>query len=61
MVREKKVGGQTLFVCDVCGFGYLDEETARKCEEWCTKTGSCSLEITKKAVYFPDPFKKNNV
>jgi len=42
----------------MCGLGYLDEETARKCEEWCKKTGTCSVEVTKKAVYFPNPFKK---
>ncbi len=56
MTKEKVLDGQTLFLCDVCGFGYLDIETARKCEDWCRKTGTCSIEITEKAVYFPDPF-----
>jgi len=57
LTKEKIVHGRTLFLCDVCGFGYLDVETARKCENWCRKTGTCSIEITEKAVYFPDPFK----
>jgi len=34
--------------------GYAERETAQKCEDWCKKTGTCSLEITKKAVYFTD-------
>ena len=54
MVSEKKVGNKILFVCDICGLGYEDRETAQKCEEWCGKTGTCSIEITKKAVYFPN-------
>jgi hypothetical protein len=57
-VKEKKVNTQTVFVCEQCGLGYSDRQTAEKCEEWCRKTGTCSLEITRKAVYFSDPFKK---
>ena len=53
MVKGKEVNNKKFFQCDVCGHGYLDEETAKKCEVWCQKTGSCSAEITKKAVYFP--------
>ena len=43
MVREKAVGNQTVFVCEVCGLGYADKETAQKCEVWCKKTGTCNL------------------
>lgn len=53
MVKEKEVKNKKFFQCDVCGHGYLDKETAQKCEAWCRKTGTCSAEITKKAVYFP--------
>lgn len=60
MVREKKLGDKTVFICGVCGLGYSDPETAEKCEEWCKKTGTCSIEITKKAVYFPNLFEKQN-
>jgi len=58
LVKREKIGDKILFLCEMCGLGYLDEETARKCEEWCKRTGTCSVEITKKAVYFPSPFKK---
>ncbi len=58
MVTEKILDGKTLYLCDICGFGYIDAETARDCENWCRKTGTCSLEITKKAVLIPDPLEK---
>ena len=61
MVTEKTIGKKTLYLCDLCGLGYSDKETAKRCEEWCRKTGTCSIEITRKAVYFPDPFKKQPV
>jgi hypothetical protein len=54
LVKKKKIGTKFLFLCEICGLGYLDEETARKCEEWCKRTRTCSIEITKKAVYFPE-------
>jgi hypothetical protein len=54
MVKEKKIDAKILFLCNECGLGYEDRETAQKCEEWCRKTGTCKVEITKKAVYFPD-------
>jgi hypothetical protein len=60
LVREKKIDGKTVYLCGICGLGYLDLETARKCEEWCKKTGTCSIEITKKAVYFSGFFNKHN-
>jgi len=56
-VKEKKNNNQTVFICEVCGLGYMEKQTAQECEEWCKRTGTCSIEITKKAVYLPDPFK----
>jgi len=53
MVKSKKIGTQDLFICEICGLGYEDKETAQECEEWCRKTGTCNTEITKKAVYSP--------
>jgi len=61
MATEKTVNEKTVYLCDVCSLGYLDKEMAKKCEEWCRKTGTCSIEITKKAVYFPDPFNRQPV
>lgn len=60
MVKERRIDDKLVFICEVCGFGYLNRETAEKCEEWCKKTHSCSVEITKQAVYFPDPFKDSS-
>jgi len=53
MVREKTISNKTIFVCEVCGLGYVDKETARECEAWCRRTGTCNIEITKKAIYVP--------
>ena len=46
MVREE----DGLFVCEKCGFKYDSAELAEKCEDFCAKNKSCSLEITKHAV-----------
>jgi len=55
MVTEKKVVGQTIFICEICGLGYADRETAQKCEDWCGKNPeTCNLQISQKAVYSPD-------
>lgn len=46
MVKKK----EGLFACEECGFYYNNKNWAQKCEEWCRKYKSCSLEITKHAV-----------
>ncbi len=38
------------YECDFCRLKYKDKETARKCEEWCSKHRSCNTEIAKEAV-----------
>ena len=38
------------YQCSECGLNYEDEEIAKKCEAWCSKTKSCNLEITQFAV-----------
>jgi hypothetical protein len=54
MVSEKKVGDKTVFLCDICGLGYADRKTAQICEDYCrAHPGSCSAEISAKAVYVP--------
>ena len=55
MVSEKQHEGERLYLCDVCGFGYRKKEQAESCEEFCARTHSCSIAITKDAVYFPEP------
>ena len=55
IVTEKKVDGQTIFVCDICGLGYADMATAQKCEDWCGKNSeTCNLQISQKAICSPD-------
>ncbi len=54
MVKKKMLDDKVLFICEECGLGYLDSATAMECEEWCRKTGTCKVEITRKAVYFGD-------
>ena len=47
MVSEKKVGDKTVFLCDICGLGYADRQTAQECEDYCrAHQGSCSAEIS---------------
>ena len=53
MVKGKEISKKKFFQCEVCGHGYLDKETSIKCYLFCEKKGTCSAEITKKAVYFP--------
>ena len=31
--------------CEECGMHYEDKEIADKCEDWCTRTKSCSMEF----------------
>jgi hypothetical protein len=56
MVRRIEVDGGSAYICEICGLGYADEETARECEKFCSTHGACSLEITRRAVYFPKRF-----
>ncbi len=50
MVKKGTAEEKVIYFCDECGFGYLDEETAQKCEDWCFTHHSCSMEITQNAV-----------
>lgn len=50
MVREIRKNGETLYVCEVCGFKYKEKHWAEKCQDYCSKHNACSLEITNHAV-----------
>ena len=50
MVRTISKDDKDLYQCQACGFHYVSEETAKKCEEWCRRTNSCNLEIIKDAI-----------
>ncbi|MEK6835936.1 MAG: hypothetical protein AABX55_02840 [Nanoarchaeota archaeon] len=38
------------YQCEECGLNYMTKELAEKCQAFCKKYKSCSLEITKHAV-----------
>jgi len=50
MVEKIKKDNQISFACSICKFRYKDNKTAEKCEDYCKKYKSCSLEITKLAI-----------
>ncbi len=50
MVKAVKKGNKSYFICEACGFAYSARELSEKCQEFCEKHNSCSLEITRHAV-----------
>ncbi len=46
MVKEK----DNYYFCEKCGFKYATKNFAEKCEDYCSKHNSCSLEIIKHAI-----------
>ena len=46
MVKKYK----NYYKCKSCGFYYKNKDLAKKCQDYCEKYKSCSLEITKNAV-----------
>ena len=47
MVKGKTKRDKKYFTCEECGFFYKDKKWAQKCENFCRKNKSCSLEVTK--------------
>ncbi len=41
---------QVLYQCKICGLHYRQKKIALRCQNYCQKHQSCSLEITKKSV-----------
>lgn len=50
MVKEVEKNGKKYYQCEMCKFYYETKELADKCEAFCKKHNSCSLEIIKHAV-----------
>ena len=50
MVKEIKKSGKIYYQCEECGFYYKDKKYAKRCEEFCDKYKSCSIEITKHSI-----------
>ena len=53
LVHVEKKSGMVFWICDECGFGYTEMETAQECERYCKTYGISSYVITKKAVLMP--------
>jgi len=53
MVDKIRKKGETIYICELCGFGYEQLETAEQCEEHCDLHGSYSPEIHKQATSKP--------
>ncbi len=51
MVEKIEKNNKFYFACSVCGFVYDKEEIAKSCENWCSTHKTCSLQITKHALY----------
>ena len=49
-VKEILFNRKKSFVCESCGFHYLDKEIAERCEIFCSTHNSCSPEITKNSI-----------
>lgn len=50
MVKEEIKDNKKYFICEECGFAYLEKKWAIKCQKWCSRYNSCNLEITKHAI-----------
>ncbi|MBI4173795.1 MAG: hypothetical protein HY519_03695 [Candidatus Aenigmarchaeota archaeon] len=50
MVKQDSKNGNSVFVCEACGFAYREQAWAEKCQAWCAKHKSCNVLITRHAV-----------
>lgn len=53
VVSELGRTGETVFLCELCGLGYRDLETAERCEQYCYTHKHTSVVLARKAVYRP--------
>ena len=49
-MKEDFKDNEKVYTCELCGFSYKDKEWAEKCEDFCKKYKSCSLEIIEHAI-----------
>jgi len=50
MVKQISKNNKEYYQCEECGFIYKEKSWAQKCENFCKKYKSCSIEITKHSV-----------
>ena len=53
MVNEVIWRGQRIYACEICGFDYLELETAERCEQYYYSHEKPSIKITQKAIKKP--------
>jgi hypothetical protein len=53
MVSEKTTKKGTIYLCEICGFGYADVDTAERCEQYCSSHNKSSPMLTGRAIYKP--------
>jgi len=53
VVSELKSTSGAIFLCELCGFGYGDLETAERCGQYCYTHGRTSTALAGKAVHKP--------
>jgi hypothetical protein len=53
MVSEKSTRKGTMYLCEICGFGYADIDTAERCEQYCYSHKKSSPMLAGRAVYKP--------
>lgn len=51
-MKKTKIKNKVCYSCEVCGFAYGDEESAKECEQWCNTYHNCNMALAKKAVNF---------
>lgn len=51
-MKKTKIKSKVCYACEVCGFAYEDEDSAKECEQWCNTYHNCNMELAKKAVNF---------
>jgi len=45
--------GKRVYLCEVCANGYVDEITAKECEDYCRTHDRPSQQVSKRAVFKP--------
>jgi len=51
LVSELRKANRTIYICEICEFGFAEEETAELCEQLCYSAGTCRVQ--QKAVHKP--------
>lgn len=50
MVKEALHKGKKIFVCEICGFKYLEKKWAKACEDWEKTHSTCNSDVVEHAI-----------